>query len=88
MRSKMRNHRAGDPIFLALAGAGIKPGFTVGQTDEYGVRAVEGSLPANDLHARLLHLLGLNHEWLTYPVAGRDVRVTHAGGRVATEFLA
>lgn len=82
-----RDHNiTGYPMFLA--GAGVKAGFTYGQTDEYGVRAVEGSMHTNDLHATLLHLLGLNHEWLTYPYAGRDFRLTDVGGRIATEILA
>ncbi|TVQ04022.1 MAG: DUF1501 domain-containing protein [Planctomycetaceae bacterium] len=82
-----RDHNiTGYPMFLV--GAGVKPGMTYGETDEYGVRAVEGRMHTNDLHATLLHLLGLNHEWLTYPYAGRDFRLTDIAGRVAREILA
>jgi len=82
-----RDHNiTGYPMFLV--GAGVKPGMTHGETDEYGVRAVEGRMHTNDLHATLLHLLGLNHEWLTYPYAGRDFRLTDVAGRVAREILA
>jgi len=82
-----RDHNiTGYPMFLA--GAGVKPGYTHGQTDEYGVHAVEGRMHTNDLHATLLHLLGLNHEWLSYPYAGRDFRLTDVAGTVAREILA
>lgn len=82
-----RDHNiTGYPMFLV--GAGVKPGYTHGQTDEYGVHAVEGRMHTNDLHATLLHLLGLNHEWLTYPYAGRDFRLTDVAGTVAREILA
>jgi len=81
-----RDHNiTGYPMFLV--GAGVKPGYTHGQTDEYGVQAVEGRMHTNDLHATLLHLLGLNHEWLTYPYAGRDFRLTDVAGTVAREIL-
>jgi hypothetical protein len=82
-----RDHNiTGYPMFLL--GAGVKPGFTHGGSDEYGVRAVEGRMHTNDLHATLLHLMGLNHEWLTYPYAGRDFRLTDVAGKVANEILA
>lgn len=82
-----RDHNiTGYPMFLV--GAGVKPGYTHGQTDEYGVHAVAGRMHTNDLHATLLHLLGLNHEWLTYPYAGRDFRLTDVAGTVAREILA
>jgi uncharacterized protein (DUF1501 family) len=82
-----RDHNiTGYPMFLL--GAGVKPGFTHGGSDEYGVRAVEGRMHTNDLHATLLHLMGLNHEWLTYPYAGRDFRLTDVAGKVAKEILA
>lgn len=82
-----RDHNiTGYPMFLL--GAGVKPGYTHGGSDEYGVRAVEGRMHTNDLHATLLHLMGLNHEWLTYPYAGRDFRLTDVAGKVATEILA
>jgi hypothetical protein len=73
---------------MFLAGAGVKKGFSYGATDEYGIRAVEGRMHTNDLHATLLALLGLDHERLTYRYAGRDFRLTDVAGRVATEIFA
>ena len=66
----------------------MKPGFTHGATDEYGIRAVEGRMHTNDLHATLLALLGIDHERLTYRYAGRDFRLTDVAGSVATEIFA
>ncbi len=71
-----------------LAGAGVKPGFSFGASDEYGLRAVEGRMHTNDLHATLLALLGLDHRRLTYPYAGREFRLTDVAGKVATEIFA
>ena len=73
---------------MFMAGAGVKKGFSFGGTDEYGVKAVEGRMHTNDLHATLLALLGLNHEKLTHRYAGRDFRLTDVAGRVATEIFA
>ena len=71
-----------------LAGAGVKPGFSYGATDEYGIRAVEGRMHTNDLHATLLALMGIDHLRLTYPYAGRDFRLTDVAGRVVKEIMA
>ncbi len=71
-----------------LAGAGIKPGVSYGATDEWGYMAVEGKTHMHDLHATLLHLLGLDHERLTYRYAGRDFRLTDVYGQVVHEILA
>ncbi|HVJ69475.1 MAG TPA: DUF1501 domain-containing protein [Caulifigura sp.] len=71
-----------------LAGAGVKPGFSYGATDEFGLHAVEGRMHTNDLHATLLALMGLDHEQLTYSYAGRDFRLTDVAGKVATEIFA
>ncbi len=71
-----------------MAGGGVKAGFRYGATDEYGYYAVEDKMHVHDLHATLLHLLGLNHEQLTYRHAGRDFRLTDVAGRVATGILA
>jgi len=71
-----------------MAGGGVKRGFSFGGTDETGQRAVEGRMHIHDLHATLLHLLGLDHERLTYRYAGRDFRLTDVYGRVAKEILA
>jgi hypothetical protein len=77
-----RDHNiTGYPMFLV--GAGVKPGATFGATDEYGIRAVEGRMHTNDLHATLLALMGLDHEKLTYRYAGRDFRLTDVKGEVA-----
>lgn len=71
-----------------LAGAGVKKGFSYGATDEYGLRAVEGRMHTNDLHATLLALMGLDHESLTYEYAGRDFRLTDVAGVVHKEIFA
>jgi hypothetical protein len=71
-----------------LAGAGVKPGFSYGASDEFGIHAVEGKMHTMDLHATLLALMGLEHEALTYTYAGRDFRLTDVGGKVATEIFA
>jgi hypothetical protein len=71
-----------------LAGAGVKPGFTYGRTDDLGYEAVEGKMHIHDWHATILHLLGLDHTRLTFPYAGREMRLTDVYGDVATEILA
>jgi uncharacterized protein (DUF1501 family) len=82
-----RDHNIiGYPMWLA--GAGVKAGFSFGGTDEYGLRAVEGRMHTNDLHATILALMGLDHEKLTYRYAGRDFRLTDVAGNVATEIFA
>jgi hypothetical protein len=70
-----------------LAGGGVKGGYRHGATDDYGYYAVEDKVHIHDLHATLLHLLGLNHEALTYRYAGRDFRLTDVAGRVVTEIF-
>ena len=71
-----------------MAGGGVKGGFSYGSTDEYGYEAVQGKMHVHDWHATILHLLGLNHEKLTYRHAGRDFRLTDVHGRVAQDILA
>ncbi len=71
-----------------MAGGGVKAGFRYGATDEYGYYALQDKVHIHDLHATLLHLLGLNHERLTYRYAGRDFRLTDVAGRVAEGILA
>ncbi len=71
-----------------LAGGGVKAGFRHGATDDYGYYAVEGKVHLHDLHATILHLLGLDHERLTYRYAGRDFRLTDVHGEVVKEILA
>ena len=73
---------------MFLAGAGVKHGFRHGATDEHGHYAVEGRVHIHDLHATMLHLLGLDHEQLTYTWSGRDFRLTDVYGNVVTELLA
>jgi hypothetical protein len=70
-----------------LAGGGVKGGRAVGATDEFGLRAVENRVSVNDFHATILHLLGLEHEQLTYRHNGRDERLTDVAGRVVEEVL-
>lgn len=71
-----------------LAGGGVKPGFVYGATDEFGFAAVENRVHVHDLHATMLHLLGFDHEQLTYRFAGRDFRLTDVHGRVVTDIVA
>jgi hypothetical protein len=71
-----------------LAGGGIKPGLTYGSTDDFGFLPVSGKIHLHDLHATILHQLGLDHEALTYRHAGRDYRLTDVYGRVVNEILA
>src|SRR5262249_16787736 len=59
-----------------MAGGGVKGGFSYGATDDFGYEAVEGKMHIHDWHATILHLLGLDHEKLTYRYAGRDMRLT------------
>lgn len=71
-----------------LAGGGVKPGLRHGATDEFGSRAVDGQVHMHDLHATILHLLGLDHEQLTYRHVGRDFRLTDVAGKVVSDILA
>ncbi len=71
-----------------LAGGGVKGGYRHGATDDYGYYAVQDRVHVHDLHATLLHLLGLDHERLTYRYAGRDFRLTDVHGNVVREILA
>ena len=71
-----------------MAGGGIRGGMTYGETDEFGFRAVVDRVHIHDLHATILHLLGLDHERLTFRYAGRDFRLTDVHGRVVREILA
>lgn len=71
-----------------LAGAGVKGGIAFGKSDDYGIAVAEDRVHVHDLHATLLHLLGLDHERLTYRHAGRDYRLTDVEGRVVRDILA
>ena len=70
-----------------LAGGGIRPGFSWGNTDELGYEAVENPVHVHDLHATMLHLFGIDHERLTYRFQGRDFRLTDVHGKVVKEIL-
>ncbi len=83
---KGRDHHP-DGFTLWMAGGGIKPGFRYGATDEFGYHAVEDRCTIHDLHATILHLLGLDHTRLTYAHAGRDYRLTDVFGNVAHKIL-
>ncbi len=71
-----------------MAGGGVKAGFVFGATDDYGYHAVENRVHLHDLHATLLHLMGFDHERLTYPYGGRNFRLTDVAGRVVREVIA
>jgi uncharacterized protein (DUF1501 family) len=70
-----------------MAGGGVKPGFIYGATDDIGYHAVEDRMHIHDFHATVLHLLGLNHEKLTYRYSGRDFRLTDVAGVVAEKIM-
>jgi hypothetical protein len=80
------HHVAGYSIWLA--GGGIKGGLTYGATDDFGMEAIENPLMIHDIHATILHLLGLDHEKLTYRFGGRDMRLTDVHGNVIRPILA
>jgi hypothetical protein len=71
-----------------MAGGGVKKGFVYGATDEFGYYAIEDRMHIHDLHATMLHILGLNHESLTFPYGGRAFRLTDVSGVVAKKMLA
>ena len=72
---------------MFLAGGGVKGGMTYGNTDEFGFAAVENKVHVHDLHATILHLLGLDHEKLTFRYSGRDFRLTDVHGNVVKEII-
>jgi hypothetical protein len=71
-----------------MAGGGIKPGITLGRTDDLGFNVVEDGVHVHDLHATLLHLLGFDHTKLTFRFQGRDFRLTDVHGNVVQKLLA
>jgi len=79
------NHKG---FTMWMAGGGVKGGFSHGATDDYGYEAVEGKVHIHDWHATILHLLGLDHEKLTYRYAGRDMRLTDVKGNIVKEIIA
>ncbi len=82
-----RNHNSKGYSVL-LAGGGFKGGIAYGRTDDFGFEAVENRVHINDLHATILHQLGLDHKKLTYRYSGRDFRLTDVGGSVVQDILA
>ncbi len=82
-----RDHNSSGFSFW-MAGGGVKGGMRYGATDEHGIAAIEDKMHFHDLHATILHLLGLDHERLTYNYAGRDFRLTDVFGNVAKKILA
>ena len=71
-----------------LAGGGIKGGMTYGATDDLGVKAIDKRMSVHDLHATILHLMGMDHKRLTYRYSGRDFRLTDVHGEVAAQIIA
>ena len=71
-----------------MAGGGVKGGISYGATDRFGCSAVEDRVHVHDLHATILHLMGLDHERLTYRYSGRDFRLTDVHGTVVNEIIA
>jgi hypothetical protein len=71
-----------------MAGGGIKPGITYGETDELGYNITRDPVEVHDLHATMLHLLGVDHEKLVYRFQGRDFRLTDVSGKVVQGLLA
>lgn len=86
-RSKGRDHH-NKAFTMFVAGGGFKPGVTVGETDEFGFNAVTDPVHVHDLHATILHLLGFDHEKLTWRFQGRDFRLTDVHGNVVKKLLA
>jgi hypothetical protein len=82
-----RDHNIGG-FTMWMAGGGVKPGHRHGATDDIGAKAIEGKTTVHDLHATVLHLLGLDHEQLSYRYSGRDFRLTDSKGNVVKEILA
>jgi hypothetical protein len=81
-----RDHH-GRVFSLWMAGGGVKPGHSHGSSDEFGFNVAEGGVHVHDLQATILHLLGIDHEKLTFPFQGRQFRLTDVGGRVVREIL-
>ena len=82
-----RNHHI-DAYTMLMAGGGVKPGITLGETDEFGFSVAKDRVHVHDLQATILHLLGLEHTKLTYRFQGRDFRLTDVHGEVVTKLLA
>lgn len=81
-----RDHHV-EAFTMWMAGAGIRKGFSWGETDEIGFSAVKGQVAVHDIHATMLQQLGFDHEKLTYQFQGRPFRLTDVGGHVINEIL-
>jgi arylsulfatase A-like enzyme len=81
-----RDHHP-DGFTMWMAGAGVKGGLRYGKTDEFGYHAIEDRCTIHDLHATILHLMGIDHTQLTYQHGGRDFRLTDVSGEVATKIF-
>ena len=86
----MQNGRDHNPFGFTmwLAGGGIKGGITYGATDDFGFKAIEKPVHVHDLHATILHLMGIDHTKLTYRYSGRDFRLTDVSGTVLHDIIA
>ena len=82
-----RDHHI-DAFTLWMAGGGVKPGFSYGETDELGLAPISGAMDVHDLHATILHLMGLDHEKLTFRFQGRDYRLTDVHGKIVHDVIA
>jgi hypothetical protein len=87
LENKGREHQA-QAFSSWMAGAGVRGGITHGKSDDYGTQVAENEVHVHDFHATILHLLGLDHEKLTYRHAGRDFRLTDIAGKVVKNILA
>ena len=85
MKGRDHNHYG---FTVWMAGGGVKGGHVHVATDEFGYKAVENQVHVHDLHATMLHLLGFDHEQLTYRYSGRDFRLTDVHGKVVQDLLA
>jgi hypothetical protein len=86
-RSMGRDHHP-KAYSMWMAGGGIKPGITLGKTDDIGFNIVEDPIDVHDLQATILYLLGVDHKRLTYHFQGRDFRLTDVSGNVVSKLLA
>ena len=86
-RSAGRDHHP-QAFTMWMAGGGVKPGMSIGATDDFGFHITESPVHVHDIQATMLHLLGLNHERLTFHHAGRDFRLTDVHGHVVRDILA
>ena len=86
-KGKGRDHH-NKAFSIWMAGGGVKKGFVYGESDEWGYGVVRDKMDVPDFHATVLHLLGFNHEKLTFRYAGRDFRLTDVSGEVAKDIIA